>query len=41
MDTTSKCTLEHEYNFFNDYILLFDAPTVQIFFFEKNTKKIN
>jgi len=26
--------------FLNDYILLFHAPTVQIYFFKKNTKKI-
>jgi len=39
MDTTSKCTLKHEYNFLNDYILLFHAPTVQIFFFREKYKE--
>ena len=35
MDTISKCTLENEYHFLNDYILLFHTPAVQIFFFKK------
>jgi hypothetical protein len=41
MDTASKHTLQHEYHFSNDYVLLFHAPAVQFWIMRENSSKQN